>query len=554
MDTQVIDNGFAQYLIASGLLQQAQAKAVLTSNFPHKDSFIFTLIQKNLIPNHQLTKCIAEYFKLPYLDLAEYHSTIQPKFTLAPPLVVQQYALPLFEQENTLHVAVIDPTISELNELIFLTEKKIQLVVVDAEKMCNFLDNMAYKDLNRNIEDIHSKDDSANSPVVFFLNRIINEAVKMRSSDIHFEPFELLYRIRFRIDGMLTTVAKPSIKMVDHITARLKIMCNLDISERRIPQDGRFKLKFGDLDSIDFRVNTCPTLHGEKIVLRVLESKKEFIDIKSLGFSEDQQLLFIKSIKRSQGMILATGPTGSGKTMTLYSALNYLNTVERNILTVEDPIEIELPGINQVHINVKKGLTFALALRAFLRQDPDIIMVGEIRDLETAEIAVKASQTGHLVLSTLHTNSAAETLARLVNMGIPAYNIANSISLIIAQRLVRRLCQYCKVKIDMPLSVLLEHGFFDDEISYLTLYGPNSMPCSKCHHGYHGRLAIFEVLPISEKMGRLIIEGCSTIDISKQAREEKIYDLQQSALDKVRLGLTSLSEINGIIEHHENKT
>lgn len=377
--------------------------------------------------------------------------------------------------------------------------------------------------MNLNIETL-------DAPIVGFINELLNDAIAKNASDIHFEPFKENYRIRFRCDGILTTVSHSPIQLAPMITSRIKILSNLDISERRVPQDGRFSYYFSPIQSVDFRVSTCPTLHGEKIVLRLLESNKQLLSIDSLGMSSEQIDLYRKALNQTQGLILVTGPTGSGKTMTLYSGLSLLNTKEKNICSVEDPIEIQLPGINQVQVNIKTGLTFSTALRAFLRQDPDVIMVGEIRDRETADIAINASLTGHLVLSTLHTNSASECLVRLSNMGVPAYNIASSLSLIIGQRLVRCLCPYCK-----------------NPIKNLKIYEPSEGTCPHCNNGYQGRMGIFEVLLPSANMKEMISKKESAFKINQQAHREKIPNLRQSGLECVRSGLTSLSELNRII-------
>lgn len=551
-------NGFAQHLIKTGQLNQGQFDAIMEGNTMPLKSFILTLAQNKMLSDYSLARNTADYFKLPFVDLSHYDYNAYSTEILHSAIAQQHYALPLFERDHILQVAVIDPTLPELNDITVLTGKKTQFVIVEAGKLNKLIDKIACDNLTQLVENIDTEQDSQiplkglydenSGPVVRFINKILGDAIKQRASDIHFEPYEGTYRIRFRIDGILTIAATPSKKLADYITARLKIMSNLDISERRVPQDGGFKWTGSTLRAIDIRINTCPTLYGEKLVLRLLELRTELLDIESLGLSDNQKNIFSKALKQPQGMILVTGPTGSGKTMTLYTALKTLNTVDKNISTVEDPVEIQLSGINQVHINLKTGLTFALALRAFLRQDPDIIMVGEIRDLETAEIAVKASQTGHLVLSTLHTNSAPETLVRLSNMGISSYNIASSISLIIAQRLVRRLCQQCKTPTTLPEHCLLEQGFSAPEITHLTCYGPSERPCQQCNQGYLGRLAIFEVMPISDTMACYIMEGRGALDLAKQAQCEKIHTLHQSALDKVRLGLTSLDEINRVIK------
>jgi type IV pilus assembly protein PilB len=383
------------------------------------------------------------------------------------------------------------------------------------------------------------------APVVKFVNRILVEAIKKGASDIHFEPFERDYRIRYRQDGILTEVAAPPVSLAGRITARIKVMSNLDISERRVPQDGRFKMRLSRTRAIDFRVSTCPTVAGEKVVMRILDPSATKLGTESLGFTPIQKAHFLHAISKSQGMILVTGPTGSGKTVTLYTALNILNTIEKNISTAEDPVELKVPGINQVNINIKAGLTFSDTLRAFLRQDPDIIMVGEIRDIETAEIAIKAAQTGHLVLSTLHTNSAAETLTRLVNMGVPSFNIASSVSLIIAQRLVRRLCEQCKVvRDDFTEKGLLELGYTEQDVKTLQTF--KAVGCPQCTNGYRGRMGLFEVMPLSKSIGRLIMSGGNSMDILSLAQSEGMFTIYQAGLEKVKEGLTSIEEINRV--------
>jgi type IV pilus assembly protein PilB len=383
------------------------------------------------------------------------------------------------------------------------------------------------------------------APIVKYVNKILLDAIRGGVSDVHFEPYEKIYRVRYRTDGILKEMSRPSIKLAPKISARVKIMAQLDISERRVPQDGRIKMKLSKTKAIDFRVNTLPTLWGEKIVLRILDPSQAQMGIDALGYEEDQKQMYMEALEQPQGMILVTGPTGSGKTVSLYTGLNILNTVERNISTAEDPAEINLEGVNQVNVNNKVGLGFAEALRAFLRQDPDVIMVGEVRDLETANIAIKAAQTGHLVLSTLHTNSAAETLTRMMNMGVPAYNIATSVSLIIAQRLGRRLCKACKQTIDVPKETLLKEGFTEEQIdSGLTLYRPKG--CDKCNGGYKGRVGIYEVVKVTDELANMIMEEASSIQIAKQAQKEGFRTLRQSALRKVIEGVTSLEEANRV--------
>jgi type IV pilus assembly protein PilB len=389
-----------------------------------------------------------------------------------------------------------------------------------------------------------SESDIDDAPVVRFVNKILLDAINRGASDIHIEPYEKLFRVRVRLDGVLHEVAAPPVGLANRITARLKVMSRMDIAERRVPQDGRIKMKLSKNRAIDFRVNTCPTLYGEKIVLRILDPSSAQLGIDQLGYEAAQKELYLSALKKPYGMILVTGPTGSGKTVSLYTGLNILNTIDRNISTCEDPVEINMPGINQCNMNTKTGFNFASALRAFLRQDPDVIMVGEIRDLETAEIAIKAAQTGHLVLSTLHTNDAPQTLTRLANMGVPPYNIASTINLIIAQRLARRLCNYCKKEVDIPKNALTEEGFKEAELGGLKVYGPSG--CDQCTDGYKGRVGIYQVMPISEEMGRIIMEGGSSMALADQAATEGVPDLRRSGLEKVKQGVTSLEEINRV--------
>jgi len=390
--------------------------------------------------------------------------------------------------------------------------------------------------------DSNSDDDA---PIVKYINKVLLDAVRKGASDLHFEPYEKKYRIRFRIDGILYEVATPPVNLSSRFSARLKVMARLDIAERRLPQDGRIKLKLAKNRSIDLRVSTLPTMWGEKVVLRILDSSAASLNIEMLGFDDKQKQLYLSTLAKPQGMILVTGPTGSGKTVSLYTGLNILNTSECNISTAEDPIEINLTGINQVQINPKAGLTFAGALRSFLRQDPDVVMVGEIRDLETAEIAIKAAQTGHLVLSTLHTNSSAETLTRLLNMGVPAFNVASSVTLIMAQRLARRLCPHCKQPHKIPDSELLDMGYMIDEVSAgITLYKP--VGCSECSNGYKGRVGIYEMMPMSEGIANLIMDGGNSLQIAQMAINEGMMTLYRSGLEKARIGLTSLAEVNRV--------
>ena len=440
-------------------------------------------------------------------------------------------------------------------EAILVCEKQLQetiLRVFESESNALDIDEFDEQDLaNIEIDDgtgvvqQENEIDKDDQPIVIYINKLLMDAIRKGASDLHFEPYEKTYRVRFRVDGILHEMGSPPSYLSSRLAARLKVMSKMDIAEKRIPQDGRIKLKVSAKKSIDFRVSSLPTLFGEKIVLRILDSSIAMMGIEMLGYEDDQRALYEENLQRPQGMILVTGPTGSGKTVSLYTGLNILNTEERNISTAEDPVEINLAGVNQVHINNKAGLNFSSALRAFLRQDPDVVMVGEIRDLETADIAIKAAQTGHLVLSTLHTNSAAETITRLVNMGVPGYNIASSVTLIIAQRLARRLCEHCKSPENIPTEELIKLGFTETQVATEpTFYKP--VGCDKCSGGYKGRVGIYETMPISEAIGRAIMVGGNSIEISDIARSEGVNDLRQSGLLKALKGVTSLAEINRV--------
>ncbi|MES9968096.1 MAG: type IV-A pilus assembly ATPase PilB, partial [Sedimenticola sp.] len=477
-------------------------------------------------------------------------------------LIRKHHVLPLFKRGNRLFLGVSDPTLQGLDEIKFHTGLTTEAVVVEEHKLVTAIDKamsageQAMSDLldadldNLDIDvsdETPQGDDNLDvddAPVVRFVNKILLDAINGGASDIHFEPYEKSFRIRFRQDGMLHEVANPPINIASRLTARVKVMSRMNIAERRVPQDGRIKMVLSKNRSIDFRVNTCPTLYGEKIVLRILDPTSAQLGIEALGFEEEQREAFMKAIGKPYGMILVTGPTGSGKTVSLYTALNLLNKPDINISTVEDPVEIQVPGINQVNMNPKTGLTFAEALRAFLRQDPDIVMVGEIRDLETAEIAVKAAQTGHLVLSTLHTNDAPQTLTRLANMGVPPFNIASSVLLIMAQRLARRLCEHCKAPDDLPREALLEEGFKENEVGSISVY--KAVGCDMCTQGYKGRVGIFQVMPVTEEMGRLIMEGGTSIQLAEEASREGVATLRESGLRKVKAGVISLEELNRV--------
>ena len=465
-------------------------------------------------------------------------------------------------------LGIADPTnLQAIDDIKFATSLRVDPVVVEQDKLeerinraieavdtsMGGLDDDDFDLENLDVgggdeeEDEVQRDDVEDAPVVRFVNKILLDAIKRGASDVHFEPYEKFFRVRTRLDGVLSEVAQPPVILANKLCARIKVMSRMDIAERRVPQDGRIKMRLSKNRAIDFRVNTCPTLFGEKIVLRILDPSSAKLGIEMLGYEDHQRLLYEKHLAKPYGMILVTGPTGSGKTVSLYTGLNMLNTADRNISTAEDPAEINLPGINQVNVNPKVGLTFASALKAFLRQDPDVIMVGEIRDLETAEIAIKAAQTGHLVLSTLHTNDAPKTLTRMVDMGVMPYAIATSVSLIIAQRLARRLCDNCKEVQDIPREALEKEGFTAEELDAgITIFGAKDKGCKQCNDGYKGRVGIFQVMEVSETMGRIIMEGGNAMQIAELAAKEGVIDLRQAGLNKVKEGVTSLVEVNRV--------
>lgn len=557
-------SGLAKGLIKRGLLTEDRAQKCAEEAGRKNIPLVSYLVSSGMLQSLEVASAMAEEFAVPLLDLSVFLPAYFPVKAVSEKLILAHHVLPLFKRGHRLFLAVADPSqYAAFEEIKFHSGMTVEIVVVEEDKLIKAIEaavdaaDTTFKDLlNVNLDSINLTAAEGNkgpvepgaepddAPVVRFVNKILLDAIKKGASDIHFEPYEKEFRIRYRNDGMLHEIASPPINLAGRIAARLKVMSRMDIAERRVPQDGRIKLEISKQRSIDFRVNTCPTLFGEKIVLRILDPTSAQIGIERLGFEPQQRVNFLEAINKPYGMILVTGPTGSGKTVTLYTGLNILNTSDRNISTVEDPVEITVPGINQVNVNVKTGLTFAEALRAFLRQDPDIIMVGEIRDLETAEIAVKAAQTGHLVLSTLHTNDAPQTLNRLMQMGIPAFNIAASVLLILAQRLARRLCEYCKKPLDLPPETFLEAGFKEDDLDGLVVYGPGE--CENCVKGYKGRVGIYQVMPITETLSRIILEGASVTRIAEQAALEGIDDLRASGLKKVKAGVTSLAEVDRI--------
>jgi type IV pilus assembly protein PilB len=555
--------GLARRLVSDQLIEEAQVLAAINLAADQNIPLVSHLVSSQLVDSRQLAIVAAEEFGAPLLDLDAFDLQHSPEKLVDGKLIKKHGVLPLFRRPNRLFLAVSDPAnIEALNEIKFHTGLNVDAIVVEEMKLATAIGQLLKQDEEKfgdaeqhndialddlDIIDLKEEEKEEASmvdetPIVRFVNKTLLDAIRSGASDIHIEPYETAYRVRFRTDGILHEVTRPPINIAGRIASRIKIMSQMDISERRVPQDGRIKMKVSNTRAIDFRVNTLPTLWGEKIVLRILDPSSTRMGIDALGYEDDQKELYMKALHQQQGLILVTGPTGSGKTVSLYTGLNILNTDERNISTAEDPVEINLEGVNQVPVNNKIGLDFAAALRAFLRQDPDVVMVGEIRDLETAEIAIKAAQTGHMVLSTLHTNSAPETLTRLRNMGIPAFNLATSVSLIIAQRLARRLCRHCKEKTEIPEKILKEQGFKKEELDELLLF--KAVGCDKCKEGYKGRVGIYEVVPITDTISRIIMEDGNSIQIADQAQEEGFSNLRQSALRKVAQGLTSLEEAN----------
>jgi len=564
---QTLNHGLPRRLLKLQLLDSKTLENICLEIDKTKQSLVEHLQQSpDKISAENLALAISYEYGLPMVDLSAFELGQAPINDIKEQLLRKHAAVPLMKRDKQLFVAFADPTReAAISEIAFNANAVVQPLVAPAnqiekamdqafEQSASMMDDLDGEEGLDELtfetdEDQRKREEQANdalsddAPVVKFINKVLLDAIRRGASDIHFEPYEDKYRVRFRMDGVLKTVLRPPSGMAPKLSSRLKVMSNLDIAEKRIPQDGRIKLNLGR-GAIDFRVSTCPTLFGEKIVLRILDSSVTKIGVESLGFEREQMHLFTEAISKPYGMILVTGPTGSGKTVTLYTGLNLLNDEGRNISTAEDPVEIRVPGINQVQQNVKQGMTFARALRAFLRQDPDVIMVGEIRDLETAEIAIKAAQTGHLVLSTLHTNDAPQSITRLVNMGVPSYNITSALHLVIAQRLSRRL-HTCKKHAEIPDEALRDMGFTEAEIEEgLQIYEANG--CSQCNEGYKGRAGVFQVMPITESIERLILEGGSSMDIAKLSNELGFNDLRRSALNKVKFGMTSLMEINRI--------
>lgn len=559
--------GIARRLVQDGALDEAAARVAMAQAADARQPLPQWFAEKKLVSAGQLAAANAMEFGMPLLDVTVFDNNQNAMGLVSEELLRKHHVLPLFKRGGKLFVGTSNPTHS-LDEIKFHTNLVVESILVDEDQIRRTLeqwqskqdtlgsalgggdDDMGDLDVSTGDEDGGSTDSGVDAkgddtPVVKFVNKVLVDAIRKGASDIHFEPYEDDYRVRFRIDGLLKNVAKAPVKLNQRIAARLKVMSQLDIAEKRVPQDGRIKLNLSKTKQIDFRVSTLPTLFGEKIVLRILDGSAAKLGIDKLGYEPEQQRLFLEAIHKPYGMVLVTGPTGSGKTVSLYTALGILNDETRNISTAEDPVEIRLPGVNQVQQNNKRGMTFAAALRSFLRQDPDIIMVGEIRDLETAEIAIKAAQTGHMVLSTLHTNDAPQTIARLMNMGIAPFNITSSVTLVIAQRLARRLCNNCKRPSALPEHALLAEGFTQAQLDAgITLY--EAVGCEECTEGYKGRTGIYQVMPMSEEISVIVLGGGNAIQIAEAAQRAKVNDLRQSALVKAAAGVTSLAEINRV--------
>lgn len=566
--TTISFGGLARRLVNDGLVTAANMQRAISESQRDKTTLVTSLVTNMGVSSRQIANIIAQEFGDPLFDLDALDNDAIPSDIVEEKIIRQFSVLPIFKRGNRLSIAMSDPTrVEAIDAIRFNSKLMVDTVVVEEDKLqrlieklyagasnfANFGDEGMDFDLEVDSADNQGgKDDddgpaADEAPIVKFVNKLLIDAIRMGASDLHFEPYEKSYRVRYRVDGVMREVAKPPVQLATRLAARLKVMSQMDISEKRVPQDGRIKLKISKNKAIDFRVNSLPTLFGEKLVLRILDPSSAMLGIDALGYEPEQKALFMDALDKPQGMLLITGPTGSGKTVSLYTGLNILNTVENNISTAEDPVEINLEGINQVNVNPKVGLTFATALKSFLRQDPDIIMVGEIRDLDTAEIAIKAAQTGHMVLSTLHTNSAPETLTRLRNMGVPSFNIATSVNLVIAQRLARRLCSSCKKPVDIPIPAqsLKEMGFTDEDIATgFTVYQP--VGCTECRDGYKGRVGIYEVMKVNSEIARIIMEDGNAIEIADASARAGFANLRRSGLRKVMQGMTSLQEINRV--------
>lgn len=558
-------SGYIRRLVDEGFLSAQQMKDALSNAQKNKVSIVAYLSEKLNIPPLIIAEMISQEFGEPIFDLDSFNPDMLPKELIEPNLVTKHKVIPLVQRGNILYVATSDPTnIEALDAIRFNCGLNIEPIIVEHHKLEKYLEkyftveesfNFGDEDFDVDViatddnppsEDDDDEASEEEAPIVKYINKLLVDAIRMGASDLHFEPYEKSYRVRYRVDGVLRTITNPPLQLASRLASRLKVMSRMDISEKRVPQDGRIKLKISKTKAIDFRVNSLPTLFGEKLVLRILDPSSAMLGIDALGYEEKQKALFMEALEKPQGMLLITGPTGSGKTVSLYTGLNILNTESSNISTAEDPVEINLEGINQVNVNLKAGLSFSVALKSFLRQDPDIIMVGEIRDLETAEIAIKAAQTGHMVMSTLHTNSAPETLTRLRNMGVPSFNIATSVNLVIAQRLARRLCNHCKAPVEIPRQSLLEMGFTEQDLSNPDLQIFQPVGCSECREGYKGRVGIYEVMKVTPEISKIIMEDGNALQIAAASEKLGFDNLRRSGLIKVINGLTSLQEINRV--------
>ncbi|MCH7330002.1 type IV-A pilus assembly ATPase PilB [Acinetobacter modestus] len=558
-------SGFIRRLVEDGHMTAANMQNAIDAAKKAKQDIVAHLIEQHRLSPLTIAESISVEFGEPLFDLAVYDVGLLPRELTDNKLIQKHRVVPLIQRGQILYVATSNPTnIDALDAIRFNTKLNIEPIIVEHTKLeklieQHFGDSGSFDfgdsedfdlDIDVNQDSPQEDDDNSSqgdeSPIVKYINKLLIDAIRMGASDLHFEPYEKMYRVRYRVDGVLRQIATPPLQMANRLASRLKVMSQMDISEKRMPQDGRIKLKLSKTKAIDFRVNSLPTLFGEKLVLRILDPSSAMLGIEALGYEDDQKALFMEALEKPQGMLLITGPTGSGKTVSLYTGLNILNTEDTNISTAEDPVEINLEGINQVNVNPKTGLTFSAALKAFLRQDPDVIMVGEIRDLETAEIAIKAAQTGHMVLSTLHTNSAPETLTRLRNMGVPSFNIATSVNLVIAQRLARRLCSQCKAPVDIPKKSLIELGFTEQDLANpdLQIFQPTG--CAECREGYKGRVGIYEVMKVTPAISQIIMEDGNALQIAAASEQAGFDNLRRSGLKKVMQGITSLQEINRV--------
>lgn len=559
-------SGFIRRLVDDGSISAQQMQSALDNAKKNKLNIVAYLIEYANLKSLLIAETIALEFAEPLFDLDSFDPDQFPKEVIESGLLHKHVMLPLVQRGNVLYIAISDPTnIEALDAARFNSRLNIEVVIVEHNKLVKYLEKYFSEESSFNFDgedidvDVISTDDAnptaddqddgkseEEAPIVKYINKLLVDAIRMGASDLHFEPYEKSYRVRYRVDGVLRSITNPPLQLATRLASRLKVMSQMDISEKRIPQDGRIKLKLSKTKAIDFRVNSLPTLFGEKLVLRILDPSSAMLGIDALGYEEDQKALFMEALDKPQGMLLITGPTGSGKTVSLYTGLNILNTESSNISTAEDPVEINLEGINQVNVNPKVGLTFSVALKSFLRQDPDIIMVGEIRDLETAEIAIKAAQTGHMVMSTLHTNSAPETLTRLRNMGVPSFNIATSVNLVIAQRLARRLCSHCKAPVEIPKNSLLEMGFTEQDLAHPEFQIFQPVGCPECREGYKGRVGVYEVMKVTPEISKIIMEDGNALEIAEASAKLGFNNLRRSGLIKVINGLTSLQEINRV--------